>query len=259
MKRIALFLSVFLLTSVLLGCSGGGTKTSETPPTELMISAAASLTDALEELKNTYEDTHEGVTLTFNFGGSGKLAAQIEQGAPADVFLSASKKDMDVMEEKGLIDVDSRIDFTSNRLVLIAPEDAATDISSFEMIDSHVIQHLVIGETETVPVGRYTKEVLEHLGLWEPLQEKLVLGSDVRQVLTHVELGNADLGIVYSSDAHISNKVNILAESDDSWHSPIVYPGAVVQESKHQEAAQAFLNYLVSDEGKEVLQKYGFQ
>ena len=97
------------------------------------------------------------------------------------------------------------------------------------------------------------------MDLWEPLQDKLVLGSDVRQVLTHVEMGNADYGVVYSSDAFISDDVKVLAEAEADWHEPIVYPGAVVAESTHQEAAQQFLDYLTGDEGKETLQKFGFK
>ncbi|MFS0574996.1 molybdate ABC transporter substrate-binding protein [Sporosarcina sp. 179-K 3D1 HS] len=259
MKRMALFLSIFLFSSTLLGCSGGGSETSQTPKVELMVSAAASLTDALTDIKRTYESRQEGVTLTFNFGSSGKLATQIEQGAPADVFLSASEKDMDGLEAKGLIVEHSRVDFTSNSLVLISAKESTLGIPSFPEINPRSIQHLAIGEPEAVPVGWYTKEVFEHLGLWEPLQDKLVLGSDVRQVLTHVEMGNADLGVVYSSDAAISDKVKVLAEANGEWHTPIVYPGAIIRESEHQQAAQAFLDYLISDDGEELLRKCGFQ
>lgn len=226
---------------------------------ELLISAAASLTDALEELKATYEEEHEGVKLTYNFGSSGKLAKNIENGAPSDVFLSASTKDMDDMADKGLIRGESRVDFTSNALVLIANKDSDSTVRSFEDIEPAEIQHFAVGEPETVPVGRYTKETFEHLDLWNVLQDKLVLGSDVRQVLTYVEMGNADYGVVYSSDAFISDHVKVLAESDPEWHAPIVYPGAVVEASKHQEAAQDFLDFLTSDSGKEALQKFGFK
>ncbi|MEK3934484.1 molybdate ABC transporter substrate-binding protein [Sporosarcina sp. FSL W7-1349] len=259
MKRVSLLLSVILFSSLLFGCSGGGSENAQTPEVELLVSAAASLTDALTDIQRTYESQHEGVTLIFNFGSSGKLATQIEQGAPVDVFLSASEKDMDKLGAKGLVVDDSRVDFTSNSLVLISAKDSTLEIPSFKKIDLGSIQHFAIGEPETVPVGRYSKEVFEHLGLWEPLQEKLVLGSDVRQVLTHVEMGNADLGVVYSSDAVISDKVKVLAKADDEWHSPIIYPGAIIRESEHEKAAQSFLDYLMSDKGLETLRKYGFK
>lgn len=255
-------MAVMLL--LLAGCSkektateGNGTSTAE--KVELHISAAASLTDALDDFKKTYEKDHDNVELKFMYGGSGKLATSIENGAPADVFLSASKKDMDALEDKELLDASSRKDFTRNALVLIANEDSDSTLSSFDDIDAAEIDHFVIGEPESVPAGRYTKEVFEHLKLWEPLQDKLVLASDVRQVLTQVELGNADYGVVYSSDAFISDKVKVLAEADPSWHEPIVYPGAVLKDSKHTDEAQQFFEALLSEQGQETLAKYGFK
>ncbi|WGV62346.1 molybdate ABC transporter substrate-binding protein [Brevibacillus brevis] len=226
---------------------------------ELMISAAASLTDALNELKTQYETEHPGTTLTFNFGGSGKLATQITQGAPSDVFLSASKKDMDGLEEQQLIAKDTRQDFTKNSLVLIAGNKSAVAISSFEELNNAAIKYIAVGEPETVPAGRYAKETLDTLKMWDSLSAQMVFGSDVRQVLTFVESGNADVGIVYSSDAAASKDVKILATAKPEWHKPIVYPGAVVSASKNQDAAKAFLAYLTSDKGKAILQKYGFQ
>ncbi|MEK4024757.1 molybdate ABC transporter substrate-binding protein [Sporosarcina sp. FSL W7-1283] len=274
MKRFLLSVTFAVLSVLLFGCSNNNepektdaTVDRETPESKqqpdeevaLLISAAASLTDALEDLKSTFEEEHEEIKLTYNFGSSGKLAKNIENGAPSDVFLSASSKDMNDMEEKGLINNESRENFTLNVLVLITHKDSDSTIDSFEDIDPAALDHFAVGEPESVPVGRYTKETFETLDLWEPLQDKLVLGSDVRQVLTHVEMGNADYGVVYSSDAYISNDVKVLAESDPEWHAPIVYPGAVVKDSKHQEAAQQFLDYLTSDKGKETLQEFGFK
>lgn len=268
MRRHVLVWLVSLSVFVMAGCSstdgqrkgGAGTDTSDrAEAVELNISAAASLTDALNDFKKTYEEQHDDVTLTFMYGGSGKLAISIENGAPADLFLSASKKDMDTLEGKDLIDESTRADFTKNVLVLITNEDTEDPITSFEEIDPADIDHLVIGEPESVPVGRYTKEVFEHLGLWEPMKDKLVQASDVRQVLTQVEMGNADYGIVYSSDAFISDKVKVVAEADPDWHSPIVYPGAVLADSEHPEEAQQFFDALLGREGQDVLKKYGFK
>ena len=235
------------------------TKQPEAEKVELMISAAASLTDALNELKTSFETDHPGTTLTFNFGSSGKLATQITQGAPSDVFLSASKKDMDGLEEKQLIDKATRQDFTGNALVLVANANGTPAISSFEELNNPAIKHIAVGEPETVPAGRYAKETLEALKLWESLSGRMVYGSDVRQVLTFVESGNAEVGVVYSSDAAISKNVKVLATAKTEWHKPIVYPGAVVTATQHGDAAKAFLTYLTSDKGKEILKKYGFQ
>lgn len=247
------------IVSLMAGCSANQTGNGGEEEVELLIAAAASLTDALTELKDTYESEHEQVTITFNFGSSGKLASQIKQGAPVDVFLSASVKDMDGLESDALLLDSTRMDFAENALVLIGHKDTSLRVSSFEGIGNASITEIVMGEPESVPVGRYTKDVLEHLDLWDALQNKLVMGSDVRQVLTHVELGNADLGVVYASDAFISDKVKVLAEADSSWHAPIVYPGAVVKSTKHESEAKAFLTFLNSEEGKKVLEAYGFK
>ncbi|GKV68222.1 molybdate ABC transporter substrate-binding protein [Sporosarcina sp. NCCP-2716] len=262
-KLVSTMAAAFLL---LAGCSGGTTteKDNEAADSskgkiELHISAAASLTDALDEYKKAYEKEHEDVKLTFMYGGSGKLAAMIDNGAPADLFLSASAKDMDTLEDKGLIDDSTRTDFTKNALVLIAGADEQDTVSSFEQIDPSAIDHLVIGEPESVPAGRYTKEVFEHLNLWQTLQDKLVLASDVRQVLTQVEMGNAEYGVVYSSDAFISDKVKTVAEADPDWHAPIVYPGAVLANAEHPEEAQQFFDALLGEDGQAVLAEYGFK
>lgn len=247
------------VVGLLAGCSSESGSNDGEEEVELVVAAAASLTDALTALKDSFENEHEDVTVTFNFGSSGKLASQITQGAPVDVFLSASPKDMDVLEGEELLIDSTRSNFTENALVLIGHRDAQFQVPSFGDIDNAAITNIAIGEPESVPVGRYTKEVLEHLGLWDTLQNKLVRGSDVRQVLTHVELGNADLGVVYSSDAFISDKVKVLAEADPNWHAPIVYPGAVVKNTKHEAEAHAFLAYLGSEEGKKALEAYGFK
>ncbi|MGN7468773.1 molybdate ABC transporter substrate-binding protein [Brevibacillus sp. SAFN-007a] len=251
-------------TLMLGACSTSQTapQAAEPAPTqqaELMVSAAASLTDALNELKTSFEAENPGTTLAFTFGSSGKLATQIAQGAPSDVFLSASQKDMDGLEEKQLIAKDTRQDFAGNALVLIAGKDSTLPIDSFEDLNQPEITHIAVGEPETVPAGRYAKESLETLNLWNALSGRLVFGSDVRQVLTFVESGNAEVGIVYSSDAAVSQNVKVLATAKPEWHKPIVYPGAVISTSKHPDAAKAFLAYLTSDKGKAILQKYGFQ
>ncbi|KMY52664.1 molybdenum ABC transporter substrate-binding protein [Bacillus sp. FJAT-27231] len=257
-KGWALLFLALLLTAA-SGCANSGQSASKPDKkTELVISAAASLTDALDELQSSFEDEHPDIDLTFNFGSSGKLAQQIEQGAPADVFLSASNQDMDKLQDKNLIQKDSRLEFAKNSLVLIAKKEQSIPISSFEEITLKKMDHLAMGEPESVPAGRYTKEVLEHLNIWESLQNKLVLGSDVRQVLTYIESGNADLGVVYASDALTSDKVKVVSKAKSEWHEPIVYPGAITSHSEHAKAAKLFLDYLTSTEGKEVLHQYGF-
>lgn len=266
MKKILCVFAMIFIAIFSTGCATKEPHTTATSPStttenvELIISAAASLTDALNDLKVDYEAQHNNVTLTFNFNSSGKLVQQIEQGAPADIFLSASKKDMDTLQEANLLLEETRVNFASNELVLITNSDNnALQIQTFEDITPEAVEHFAVGDPESVPVGRYTKEVFEHLGLWEGLESKIVYSGNVRQVLTHVEMGNADAGVVYSSDAKISDKVKVLAAANAEWHEPIVYPAAVVSTTKHADEAKAFLTFLLGDEGKEVLRQYGFQ
>ncbi|MED0737244.1 molybdate ABC transporter substrate-binding protein [Aneurinibacillus thermoaerophilus] len=265
MLKQVLSLLLVLLLFVLAGCtnSGSSSKSEElsapAEKVELTISAAASLTDALKEIKAAFEKENSNTIVTYTFGSSGRLAKQIEQGAPIDAFLSASKKDMDTLQDKNLIAADTRVDFAANELVLVAPKDSSLHIDSFDKLSPEHIKQLAVGEPESVPAGRYTKETLEKIGLWNKLQDKLVLGKDVRQVLTYVESGNADVGVVYASDARISKKVKVLAIAKSEWHKPIVYPGAVTANTQHADQAKAFLKYLASKKGKEILEKYGFK
>lgn len=262
-----LFISFFILLFLLLlstGCSqtntengSSKTKTAE-KQTELMISAAASLTDALNEMKQVYENEHKSVHLLFNLGGSGKLATQIEQGASTDLFLSADQKSMDNLERKSLVKADSRVDFTGNKIVLVGGKNNGITFNTLKDIDSRNLSQIAIGEPESVPAGKYAKETLEALGKWDAVQTKLVYAKDVRQVLTYVESGNADIGFVYSSDALTSDKVNVLAEVEAALHTPIIYPAAIVTDSKNQAEALKFINFILSDVGQSILEKYGF-
>lgn len=258
--RCALWLGLLALP---LGCSLGKPSAdappSAEPTVELMVSAAASLKDALQEIKDDYERDNPDVEIRYIFGGSGKLATQIERGAPSDAFLSASEKEMDRLQRQGLIDADSRVAFASNVLVLIANKDNPPDATSFEQIDPDNIARMAIGEPKTAPVGRYTEAALRHLGKWDSLREKLAMASDARQALAYVESGNADVGVVYASDAIRSDKVQVIAEANEAWHDPIVYPGAVIANATNAEEARAFLRYVASERGKETLVRYGFK
>lgn len=255
MKKIIYFFVMICFVLLPIGC----TPEDKEEKTTLMISAAASLTDVLNELKPVFEDEHPSIELAYNFGGSGKLAQMIIQGAPSDVFLSASESDMDKLQVEDLVLKETRVNFAENELALIANKNNPVKVSSFNEISSVTVDHLAVGEPESVPVGRYTKQMLEHLSLWDSLQGSLVLSSDVRQVLTHVELGNADAGIVYASDVLRSEKIIIVAAADSDWHEPIMYPGAVVTDTSQTDEAKVFLAFLTSEKGQELLHKHGFK
>lgn len=233
-----------------------GANSTASSKVELLVSAAASLTESMDELKTIYEAAHNDVNLTFNYGASGTLQQQIEQGAPADLFLSAGKKQMDALLDKGLIDAKLSANLLTNDLVLIVPENSTVQINALE--DLGQAGNIAIGTPESVPAGKYAQQTLTYYKLWDSLQPKLVMTKDVKQVLSYVETGNADAGFVYKTDAAVSAKVKIALTADPASHDPIEYPAGVLTGSQHPDEAKAFYEFLQSAEAMEVFKKYGF-
>lgn len=241
--------------------AAAGTSAASSPtaaPVTLTVSAAASLKDAMEEIKTAYTAQKPNVTITYNFGASGSLQQQIEQGAAVDLFLSAATKQMDALQEKGLILEDTRKNFLENKIVLIAPSDS-TKVTKFEDLTSADIKNIGLGQPDSVPVGQYAKDVLTYLKLFDSIEKKVVYGKDVKEVLTWVETGNADAGMVYETDAKVSDKVKIVAAAPEGSHKPVYYPAAVIKASKNVDAAKDFINYLYGSDAKTVFEKYGFK
>jgi molybdate transport system substrate-binding protein len=164
---------------------------------------------------------------------------------------------MDSLQSQGLLLPDTRKNLARNSVVLIVPA-GSTNISGFQDLTKAVVKTVAVGEPQTVPAGKYAQEVLTHFGIYDQLKPKLVLAKDVRQVLTYVETENADAGIVYATDAKISKKVTVVATAPEDSHSPVVYPAAVIKNSKNAAAAKAFLDFLASEKARTVFQKCGF-
>ncbi|MGF7049606.1 molybdate transport system substrate-binding protein [Paenibacillus sp. DS2015] len=247
-------MTILLTMSMILGACGN----SSSEKVELTISAAASLTDALQEIQTLYEADHTQVKLLFNFGASGALQQQIEQGAPADLFLSAAPKNMNGLIDKGLIDVQHQQNLLNNELVVVIPQESKVAISSEKDLVNDAFLKVAVGIPESVPAGNYTKEALSHLGLWDQLQSKLVQAKDVRQVLQYVETTNVDAGFVYKTDALTSQKVKIAFTVDPSTYAKIEYPVGIVKETKHSKEAEEFYTFLQSTPALDVFVKYGF-
>ena len=229
----------------------------------ITVSAAISLKDALDELGPIFQvqqhrkNGGNGTAVTYNYGGSGTLARQIEQGAPVDVFFSAAEKQMDELSTQHLIVADTRRDLVGNALVLIAPAQS-TALRSFQDLTGSAVKTIALGEPNTVPAGMYARQTLEHLGLFAAVEKKVVYAKDVRAVLTYVETGNADAGMVYQTDANTSKEVRVVAVALSDSHDPILYPAAVLRDSNDKPAARAFLEFLQGPDARAVFQKYGF-
>lgn len=262
-RRCFITLSAGGCAASAIGCSSSvATLPSPTPNSSaasvtLTLSAAASVQAALAEIQTAYAQTAPHVTLTYNLGSSGSLAQQIHQGAPTDIFLSASPRWMDDLEAQGQIWTDSRRDLLQNALVLIVPSGQAA-IASFTDLQEDAIRKVAMGEPESVPAGKYAKESLTALGLFDGLQPKLVYGKDVRQVLAYVETGHVEAGLVYATDAQRSDQVNVIATAPPNSHTPITYPVAIVKDSPHPEAAREFIQFLNSAPATAIFKRHGF-
>ena len=263
-KKIRTTLVLLLvLIFTLSGCGGKTDETVSAPkgPTdeavEINISAAASLTDALGEIQKEYAKESNAV-LQFNFGASGALQKQIEEGAPCDLFVSASKANMDTLEQEGLIIADSRKDILGNTLTLVAAAEKADIIKGYENLASADVTSISIGTPDTVPAGKYAQQALQKLGIWDQIQSKVVFAKDVRQVLEYVDSGNVDCGLVYKSDTLAMKTGVVVMDMPEDSHDPIVYPAALIKDSAQSEAAAKFYEFLKTDYAKGVFEKYGF-
>lgn len=264
MKKILSLITSLVLMVSLAGCGATSQSTDQVKSSataaqkEITISAAASLKDSLTEIQKLYTQKNPGIKLTFNFGASGTLQQQIEQGAPADLFISAGKSQVDALEAKNLTIKESRVNLLNNTLVLVVGKDNAK-ITAIQDLAKSDVKQISIGTPESVPAGKYAKESLTNLKLWDALQSKMVLAKDVTQVLNYVETGNVDAGFVYASDAKGSTKTKVVAAAPKDSHSAIVYPAAIVTSTKNKAETEAFLKYLQSSEAQQIFANYGFE
>jgi len=272
-KRIgAVVLAVCMVLSC-AGCGGSSNKgaseettevTTEGGNSKILVAAAASLQATFDnELIPLFEKENPEITVEGTYASSGDLQQQIESGLDADVFFSAATSNMDTLAEEKLIDEDTVVDLLKNNVVLITPKDSKLRIKSFKDITK--ADTIAIGDPESVPAGKYAKEILTNLGVYNEVEKKASLGASVTEVLSWVAEGSADAGIVYATDAQTENtngddkEVEVVATAEDSMmQTPVVYPVGVVSASTHKDEAKAFEDFLQTDEAKAILEKAGF-
>lgn len=258
------FLSLSLaLVMAFTGCSsqksasGSSSAESTEPSVSLTVFAAASLTDVMKDVQNSYTKKHKNVTITDSFGASGTLQQQIQNGADADIFFSAAQSNMDTLEKGGLLLDGTRKDLVGNTIEFIIPKDAQP-ITSLSDLNTDRFKQIAIGNPAAVPAGKYAQQILTNQSLYDTLKPKLVEGTDVRAVLNYVETGNAEGGFVFTTDAKTSDKVKSGLTIPASLQPKITYPAAVIKATKNTDAAKAFLQYLSTSEAQKLFKKYGF-
>lgn len=277
----ALMALAMTMTACLTGCGNTNTNTNADTgsaasdsgkKTELVVFAAASMTETLNQIKTDYEAQHKDVTLMYNFDSSGTLKTQIQEGATCDVFISAAQKQMDQLdaskdetanpEKLDFINSDSRMDLLENKVVLVVPENNPKNINSFDDLKNKLESGdvlMAMGNSD-VPVGQYTQKILQYFGLDEKALAdagEITYGSNVKEVTTQVSEGSADCGIVYYTDAY-SAGLKVVGEATEEMCGKTIYPAAVMKNSEHPEQAQEFLAYLSSDAAAKVFEKVGF-
>ncbi len=232
--------------------------TTTVVPVTINISAASSLTNALNEIDKAYTTSKPWVTLTPSYGSSGTLQTQIENGAPCDIFLSAAAAQMDALATKDLLLAGSRLNLLNNKIVLIVPKASTLGLKSFNDLTLATVKLIAIGDPKSVPAGTYAQTAFTQLGILTAIQPKFILGANVTQVLQYVSTGNVDAGIVYSTDAVSDSTVTVVATGPAEVNATIVYPAAIIKASKNASAAQEYLNYLAGSAAKAIFEKYGF-
>lgn len=251
-KRYSIILLALTTLVGLASCSDDA-QTEET--STLTISAAASLTDALQEAADLFNEKHPEIQVDFNFGGSGALQQQINQGAPADMFFSASKSDFETLIDGGNIDAENAVDLLKNELVLIVPADQQDVTSLGNITDA---EQIAVGTPESVPAGTYSMEMFNTFGLTEAVEPSLVYAEDVRSVLTYTERGEVNAGLVYRTDALTSDAVEIVDTAPADSHDPIVYPVGLINDTDNAEAARTFYDFLQTEDALAIFDDYGF-
>ncbi|MGL5346998.1 MAG: molybdate ABC transporter substrate-binding protein [Peptostreptococcaceae bacterium] len=248
--RLILSMSMMLFT---VGCN----IKNNAEKIELNISAASSTKEVMERIKIEYEKSNSDTELIINYGGSGSLQQQIEQGAPCDIIISASNKQIKELSKKGLLLEESITDLSKNELVLITPKDS--NIIEISDLLKNKVMHIAMGEPSSVPAGEYAKEATNNLNIYNSIKNKIVYAKDVKEVLAWVMSSNAEAGFVYYTDAINNEKVKIVEKINANNHKPITYPIAIVKDSKNIEKAKEFQTYLLSLKGQAIFEEFGYK
>ncbi|WP_315079458.1 molybdate ABC transporter substrate-binding protein [uncultured Clostridium sp.] len=261
-KILITLLTVTSCIVLLSGCAkketpNSSAQSNSSEKIELNISAAASLKEAMADIQEKFKSIEPNTDLVVNYGSSGSLQQQIEQGAPCDIFISAGQSQMKKLDEKNLLLESTKKDLVKNELVLIGPN--STTITSIEDLKTDKVKKIAAGEPSSVPAGKYADETFNNLNIKSDIESKLVFAKDVKEVLAWSISGNTDVGFVYLSDALNNKDAKIIETISEESHSPITYPIAIIKNTSKQEASKQFEDFLFTDDAKNILEKYGYK
>ncbi|MDR0906366.1 MAG: molybdate ABC transporter substrate-binding protein [Oscillospiraceae bacterium] len=272
MKKLLSLLLALVLVFALAACakeeapvatpSATPVETAEVPseepaaePVTLTVFAAASMTETLTEIAELYKTAAPNVTLVYTFDSSGTLLTQIQEGAEADVFISAAQKQINTLDDAGALLAGSRFDLVENKVALVVPEGNPADIRGFnEVVNASLI---ALGNSD-VPVGAYSEEIFTNMGIWDEIQDKITFGTNVKEVTSQVAAAAVDCGVVYATDAYSAGLEIVADAPEGSLKTPVLYPAAVLGASANPDAAQAYLDFLTTPEAAAVFQSVGF-
>ncbi|MDF5711670.1 MAG: molybdate ABC transporter substrate-binding protein [Nostoc sp. S4] len=255
-------LSLLLITIVLIFLFGQTqnllvTSAQQSITVTLTVSAGAGLKPLLEDIQKVYKHTAPHLNINYNFAASGVLTRQIEQGARIDIIISASSENMNELQHQGLLLENTRRNLVKSRVALIAPE-SSSGISSFQDLTKPIVKKIAIGEPRSVPLGMYAEEVFKYLGISQQVKSKLVYARSALEIINFVATGNVDVGIVHDTNVKASSQVKIIEIAPEASHSPVVYPVAILKNSKNLMAAKSFVQFLFSEQAKVLYRKYGY-
>lgn len=231
--------------------------TTLTAKTELVVSAGVGLKNLFNEIGSAFEKEHPDVKILFNYASAGQLMAQIEMGAPADVFAVPGRKEINILIGKNMIDPQTVQNFASNELVLIKNAGNKLVINNLPDLQKKEVQRIAVGIEKTVPAGKFAMQTLDYYKIKSSLTGKFIPCENVRQVLDYVERNEVDAGFVYSTDAMVGKDIEIIARIAPEAHEKIVFPISIVKSSKSQKSAQEFIDYVIKS--KDILHRYGFK
>ncbi|GAA0437128.1 molybdate ABC transporter substrate-binding protein [Lentibacillus halophilus] len=245
---------IFAAAVISVGCTGQ----DNADTSEVVVSASSSLSDVLGDLADAFQEEHPDAALSFHYGASSKLADQISNGSPVDVFLSAGQQPIEQLTGQNLLTTDTEMDFARNRLILASSKQESFPATSIKQLPELNIKQIAMGNPENIAAGKYATQALKKSGVWETIKETIVYTNEGGRSLTYVESGNMEAGFIYSSDLQRSELIQNVFTIDDDLHAPIIYTGAVITSSKDKQTAKAFVSFLQTDKARSILKNHGF-